>query len=615
MARAAIVFIYLTSAAWPRGKPGLLGYINQVQKSDFPFLADWLTISLRWLSLLVMTAVLDPLLNPGYALALAVSAAGNIFCVVLAASNRRMEAHRLLNVGFDVLVALVLFALGGSTPLFWVGLIAITSASIYYEWRGSLLTAALLGLSQAAWLALVQAQPLMVALPAVAFDLVCGLVLGWLSTYVMAAVRRNYRTHLSQRSELEQNTRQREHDRLRGLYRLVESLSASLNYQDVLDAALDLGTSAIEPLQSGQPSQMVSAVLLFNDEALIVGTARRFSATDMHQSFLAEQGALAQVLREGAAIKIDNPAGDPELGKILALKSMTSGVVLPLMRGMNAYGVLLYAHAQPDFFTTERLELLDMIGTQSVIAIQNARLYDAVRVEKERIVESQEEARKKLARDLHDGPTQSVASIAMRLSVARRMLQVKPDQVGEELERIEELARRTTQEIRHMLFTMRPLVLESDGLAAALQAMADKMRDTYQQNVEIQADPAVIDRLDNSRQTAIFYLSEEAVNNARKHAKASRILVRLNSLRNDPEVSLLEIADNGVGFDPKAVGTNYERRGSLGMVNLRERTELVEGLLNIDSAPGCGTRVQVFIPLSSQAADRLQRGLVSVPSN
>ncbi|GAP12324.1 signal transduction histidine kinase [Longilinea arvoryzae] len=586
-----------------------------MRKSDFPFLADWLTISLRWLSLLLMTAVLSPLLHLGYALVLAFSAAGNVFSVVLAASNRRMEGHRLLNVGFDVLVALVLFILGGLTPLFWCGLIAITSAAIYYEWRGSLLTAALLGLAQAAWLVLVQAQPPIAALPAVGFDLVSGLLLGWMSTYVMTAVRRNYRQHLNQRSDLEQNTRQREHDRMRGLYKLIESLSASLNYQDVLDAALDLGTSAIEPVQAGQSSQITSAVLLFNEESLIVGTARRFSATDLHQNFPAEQGVLARVLQEGAAVRIANPSADPELAKILALQGMTSAVVLPLMRGMNAYGVLLYAHPQADFFTTERLELLDMISTQSVIAIQNARLYDAVRVEKERIVESQEEARKKLARDLHDGPTQSVASIAMRLSVARRMLQVKPDQVNEELERIEELARRTTQEIRHMLFTMRPLVLESDGLAAALQAMADKMRDTYQQNIEIQTDPAVIDRLDNSRQTAIFYLSEEAVNNARKHAKASRILVRVNSLRNDPEVALLEIADNGVGFDPKAVGTNYERRGSLGMVNLRERTELVEGLLNIDSAPGCGTRVQVFIPLSAQAADRLQRGLVNVPAN
>lgn len=586
-----------------------------MQKSDFPFLADWITISVRWFSLLLLTAILEPLFNPGYILALALAVAGNIFCVVLAASNRRLNAHRLLNVSFDILVAAAIFALGGAHPFLWCGPVAILSAAIYYEFRGSVLVAALISLLQAAWLVLVLRQPLTATLPLIGFNLGAGLLFGWLGTCIMSAVRRNYRNHLARQSNLEQNTRKLEHNRLRGLYKLIESLTASLNYQDVLDAALDLGANAIESNRADQPSQMVSAVLLFNEENLVIGTARHLSAADMHQTFPAEQGVLVEALNQGAAQKIANPATDPELSRITALHGMTAAVVLPLMRGMNAYGMLLFAHPQPDFFSTERLELLDMISTQSVIAIQNARLFEAVRIEKERIVESQEEARKKLARDLHDGPTQSIASIAMRLSVARRMLEAKPDQVPEELERIEELARRTTQEIRHMLFTMRPLVLESDGLAAALQAMADKMRDTYQQAVEIQADPAVIDRLDNTRQTAVFYLAEEAVNNARKHAKASQILVRLNNLPQNPEIAFLEISDNGVGFDPKAVSNNYERRGSLGMVNLRERTELVEGYLNIDSALGCGTHVQVFIPLSPQAADRLQRGLISAPAN
>ena len=587
-------------------------YIHLVRKSDFPFLADWLAISLRWLSLLLLTALYPPA-DLLYAAALAFSAAVNILAVALAVSNQRLEAHRPINLALDSLVVAAIFALGGEQPLFWCGLLPIASAAVYYEWRGSLLVAALLSLAQAAWLTLGLAQPLVSALPAVAFNLGAGLLLGWLGTTVMAMVRRNYRAHLNQRADLERTTRQREHDRLHSLYRLIESLTASLNYQDVLDAALDLGASAIEPADGGEPSRMVSAVLLFGEESLNVGTARRFSPGDFHRSFPVERGVLAAALSQGAPQVIADPAADPELTSILALQGTASAAVLPLVRGMSAYGMLLFAHPQPGFFNAERLELLEMIAGQAVIAIQNARLYDALRIEKERIVESQEEARKKLARDLHDGPTQSVASIAMRLSVARRMLQTQPGQVDEELGRVEELARRATQEIRHLLFTLRPLVLESDGLAAALETMAEKMRDTYQQNVEIQASPAVIDRLDNARQTAVFYLAEEAVNNARKHAQASRIRVRLGMLAQQPDVALLEIADNGVGFDPQAVGSHYERRGSLGMINLHERTELVDGLLNIDSAPGRGTRVQVYIPLSPQAADRLQRGLVSVP--
>ncbi len=111
--------------------------------------------------------------------------------------------------------------------------------------------------------------------------------------------------------------------------------------------------------------------------------------------------------------------------------------------------------------------------------------------------------------------------------------------------------------------------------------------------------------MEMGKQGVIFFLSEEAVNNARKHAKASLIQVRLRYL--DHSLVVLEIKDNGVGFDLKAVTENYEDRGSLGMVNLNERTELINGLLHIDSAPNKGTNVQVFIPLTEEAADRLHR--------
>ena len=157
-----------------------------------------------------------------------------------------------------------------------------------------------------------------------------------------------------------------------------------------------------------------------------------------------------------------------------------------------------------------------------------------------------------------------------------------------------------------MLFTLRPLILESQGLNAALQAMAEKMRETFSQNVIINVDENVLNDVEMGKQGVIFYIIEEATNNARKHANAPHIWVRLRPFEKD--LALLEIEDDGLGFDVAAVHKSYDKRGSLGMVNLRERTELVNGLLNIDSAPGKGTRIQVYIPLSEEAADRLHRG-------
>jgi len=220
-------------------------------------------------------------------------------------------------------------------------------------------------------------------------------------------------------------------------------------------------------------------------------------------------------------------------------------------------------------------------------------------------VEIHEEARKKLARDLHDGPTQSVAAIAMRLNIVRRMMAKNVNSASEEIVKLEELALRTTKEIRHMLFTLRPLILESQGLVAAVQSMADKMMETYGQKVTLNIDERVTTQLEMGKQGVIFYIIEEALNNARKHASAPVIAVGLSLV--ETGIALLEIADNGLGFDVKAMSEAYDKRAnsSLGMVNLRERAELVNGLLQIDSASGKGTKVQVYIPLTEDAADRL----------
>jgi signal transduction histidine kinase len=195
--------------------------------------------------------------------------------------------------------------------------------------------------------------------------------------------------------------------------------------------------------------------------------------------------------------------------------------------------------------------------------------------------------------------------MAMRLNIARRMMAKDTKAANEELVKLEELAHRTTKEIRHMLFTLRPLILESQGLGAAIQSMADKMLETFGQKVAVEIDERASEQLEMGKKGVVFYIIEEAVNNARKHAAAETITVRLQQI--ETGVLLLEIIDNGLGFDVKTVTQSYDKRSSssLGMVNLRERTELVNGVLNIDSKPGKGTNVQVYIPLTEEAADRL----------
>jgi len=165
------------------------------------------------------------------------------------------------------------------------------------------------------------------------------------------------------------------------------------------------------------------------------------------------------------------------------------------------------------------------------------------------------------------------------------------------------LARRTTKEIRHMLFTLRPLVLETQGLGVALQQSIQKIVETDPGvAIHLEAEP-IEDKVDLNTQGVIFYIIEEALANARKsYSKAKNIWVRL---RAEPDAIIAEVQDDGEGFDVSTVMSSYESRGSLGMVNMRERAELINGVLQLETSKDSGTRIQVLIPLSEAAVDRL----------
>ena len=439
--------------------------------------------------------------------------------------------------------------------------------------------------------------------------LIIGMLLAYPLYRMIGAKKDNEKALLAVRRETER-AKQSERERLKGIYDLISTMTSTLKYERVLDIALDLGGNIMLG-PDGMGERVYSAVLLFREgengkTELRVGSARRFTPTDMRVTLPGTSGILQDLITHGEAMICRNIAQDEELKRFIALRACKVAYCIPLRTGLDNYGLLLFAHPEPDFFTSSHRETLDIIAHQAIIAIQNARLYSDIEQEKERMLEIQDEARKKLARDLHDGPTQSVSAIAMRVNFVRRLMERDIKAAAEELYKIEDLARRTTKEIRHMLFTLRPLVLESQGLVAALEAMAEKMRDTFEQNVLVDVDQKVLPELEIGKQTVIFYIVEEAVNNARKYAQASHIWVRLNDIGTG--LALLEIQDDGVGFDTGAVDSNYEHRGSLGMINMRERSELVNGIFKLQSAPGKGTRVQIYIPLNEDAADRLRRG-------
>ncbi len=394
--------------------------------------------------------------------------------------------------------------------------------------------------------------------------------------------------------------------RTRAISELTYTMSATLNYKKVLDAVIEAGRLGLR-MPEYQQSQLFAGVFLFHvdDSRLHVVSSRRFTRGDELRTLSGTEGIVGRALKEAVPVFGSDAMQDPELQNFVAFQGCKSTLVIPLRAGFDNFGALLYGSDVPNAFTQEHSELLNALGVQATLALQNAVLYHNLIEEKERIVDVDEEARKKLARDLHDGPTQSVAAIAMRMSYIGKLYKKSPEQVPDEIKKVEELARRTTSEIRHMLFTLRPLVLETQGLSAALNQLANKFYEMHQQAVVARVDHAVEERLDFQQQGVIFDIVEEAVNNARKHAKAK--LISVTAMRQD-EMAVVQIADNGVGFDLAEVNENYEARSSLGMVNMRERAELLDGTLSIDSAKGKGTVVTILLPLKAPEAVNVNNG-------
>ena len=187
---------------------------------------------------------------------------------------------------------------------------------------------------------------------------------------------------------------------------------------------------------------------------------------------------------------------------------------------------------------------------------------------------------------------ENIGATSKRLEMTDLLVELLGRTPKEEVEKVEELARKTTHEVRTMLFTLRPVVLETQGLAAALEQYGERLRQNEDLNVEVDSED-YDGQLDKQAESVVFAVVEESVGNAKKHAHANNVLIRLCVDRN---LFTAEIRDDGVGFD---VDQAYRRReaGHMGLLNLEERAGYIGGRCVIESQVGAGTVVRFDVPL------------------
>lgn len=207
------------------------------------------------------------------------------------------------------------------------------------------------------------------------------------------------------------------------------------------------------------------------------------------------------------------------------------------------------------------------------------------------IIRAQEEERKRVARDIHDGPAQSFANIVMRAEFCLKLMDVKPEQVKDELRDLMLLVRGSLEDVRKIIFDLRPMSLDDLGLLSALKRYIEQYMEDYKIHVELNVIGRE-KRVDNSLEIALFRIIQESLTNARKHSGAPEVVIKIEYL---PDRINLLVRDNGRGFDPEIV--KKEKQGiSFGLTGMGERVQLLKGRFDVKSSPGKGTQIIVSIP-------------------
>lgn len=208
------------------------------------------------------------------------------------------------------------------------------------------------------------------------------------------------------------------------------------------------------------------------------------------------------------------------------------------------------------------------------------------------ILRALEAERKRIARELHDETSQSLTSMMVNLEAIERQLPDEAEEVAVRLRLTKEIARRTLDETRRLMFDLRPSVLDDLGLVPALRWFISQRVQPAGLKVDFQAS-GLEGRLSDELETALFRILQEAMTNAVKHARATGIQV---SLTHEPGRIMSIVADNGLGFDPEQSVNKDDKDRGLGLFGMHERATLVGGMVQIDSAPGRGTAVRVSVP-------------------
>jgi signal transduction histidine kinase len=379
--------------------------------------------------------------------------------------------------------------------------------------------------------------------------------------------------------------------------RLYESATS---WSQQLESLNEIGGALVGELELGPLLDLVAtrlrgligarlvAIALPVGDGLRIAAADGEGATDLEAfNSLERDSKTGRVLERGSSERVDSLLEDPEVNQDVTRRlGASTGLYVPLLARERPIGVLV-AHDKmgPDpRFSSADLRLAEQFANRAAIAVDLSRRVarDALR----RVVSGQELERRRLARELHDETGQALTSILLGLRAVEEA--GSPDEMSTAASNLRELVVGTLQDVRRLAVQLRPKALDDFGLVAAVEHLVQTFSEATAIRVDLEAQLGD-KRLPAEVETTLYRIVQEALTNIVKHAGASRVSILL--VRRSGSATVV-IEDDGQGFDPADL-----REEGMGIIGMRERVELHEGRLTVESTPGSGATLVAEVPL------------------
>lgn len=373
------------------------------------------------------------------------------------------------------------------------------------------------------------------------------------------------------------------------------ALTENLSLDRVLEALLDFLTKLI-------PCDSANVMLRNGDSKFVVSAVKSYESfqdveiTRAISFDVSTNGVLQRICETKRTVVVPDTHKDPAWEIVKGADHVRNWMGVPLVSSDRVIGLYSVDKTEPNFFRPEHVRLAETLAARAVSAIRNAQLFEQLQMFSRKLIEAQEDERRRIARELHDQIGQILTAVKMNLYTVQKVCTSAEacSYVKDNIEAVDEALRL----VRDLSVDLRPPVLDDLGLVTAVRWYVNRYTARTGLDVEV-----VIEMLDDNErfsrdiETACFRIAQEALTNVVRHANASRVVVQLGKNENN---LVLSVKDDGAGFDPEQLRKQSSHAATLGLVGMQERAHAAGGVLEIDSEISKGTVVRLTLPLNDE---------------